>query len=72
MLHKIDEFPGKMTFFINFEKCLMQKYALLIFFAEYYGFPETEIFFFWKFDFCPFQWGIALYGAVNNNRDIFF
>ena len=23
----------------------MQKYALLIVFAEYYGFPETEIFF---------------------------
>ena len=24
----------------------MQKYALLISFAKYYGFPETEIFFF--------------------------
>ena len=45
MLHKIDEFTGKMTFFINFEKFFMQKYALLIFFAEYYGLPETEIFF---------------------------
>ena len=46
MLHKIDEFPGKMTFFINFEKFFMQEYASLIFFAEYYGFPETAIFFF--------------------------
>ena len=45
MLHKIDEFTGKMTFFINFENFFMQKYALLIFFAEYYGLPETEIFF---------------------------
>ena len=35
MLHKIDEFPGQMVFFI-----FLQKYALLISFAEYYGFPE--------------------------------
>ena len=33
MLHKIDEFPGQMTFFINFEKFFVQKYALLIFFC---------------------------------------
>ena len=45
MLQKIDEFPGKMTFFINFEKFFMQEYASLIFLAEYYGFPETAIFF---------------------------
>ena len=55
MLHKVDEFPGQMTFFISFETIFMQKYALFIFLAEYYGFPETEIFFFWKFNFCPFQ-----------------
>ena len=48
MLHKIDKFSGQMTFFINFEKTFMQKYALLIFLAEYYGFPETEIFLFLK------------------------
>ena len=46
MLHKVDEFPGQMTFFISFETIFMQKYALFIFLAEYYGFPETEIFFF--------------------------
>ena len=34
-----------MTYFINFEKFLKQKYALLISFAEYYGFLETKIFF---------------------------
>ena len=33
-----------MTFFINFE-FFLQKYALLISFEEYYGFPETKIFF---------------------------
>ena len=44
-LHKIDEFPDQMKYFINFEKFFKQKYALLISFAEYYGFPETEIFF---------------------------
>ena len=32
----------------------MQKYALLIFFVEYYEFPETEIFFFLKIKFLPF------------------
>ena len=47
----------------------MQKYA---FFTEYYGFPETKIFFFSKFNFCPFQRGIALSGTVNNSRDIIF
>ena len=46
MLHKIDEFPGQMTFFINFEIFFMQKYALLIFFCGILWFPETEIFFF--------------------------
>ena len=46
--------------------------SLLIFCVEYYGFPETKIFFFWKFNFCLFQWGIALYGTVNNERDIIF
>ena len=35
-----------MTFFINLIIFFLQKYALLIFLAEYYGFPETEIFFF--------------------------
>ena len=45
MLHKIDEFPGQMTFFINFEKFFTQKYALLIFFAEYYGFLRSKYFF---------------------------
>ena len=29
----------------KFWKIFMQKYALLISFAEYYGFPGTEIFF---------------------------
>ena len=48
MLHKIDKFSGQMTFFINFERTFMQKYALLIFLAEYYGSPETEIFLFLK------------------------
>ena len=43
-----------------------------IFFVEYYGFPETKIFSFWKFNFCPFQWGIALYETVNSSRDIVF
>ena len=28
--------------------------------------------FFWKFNFCPFQWGIAWYGTVNTSRDIIF
>ena len=50
----------------------MQKYALYIFFGEYYGFPETDIYFFLKFKFCPFQWGIALYGTVTNSRDVIF
>ena len=48
MLHKIDEFPGQITFFINFEKFFMQKYALFIFFAEYYGFLIPKYFFFLK------------------------
>ena len=56
-------------------KIITQKYAsfiyLFLYFAEYYGFPDTEIFGFWKSNFCPFQWGIALYGTVNNSRDNF-
>ena len=44
-LNKIDEFPDQMTYFINVEKFFKQKYALLISFAEYYGFPETKYFF---------------------------
>ena len=39
----------------------MQKYALLIFIAEYYRFPEAGIIFFvWKGILFPYQWGIAL------------
>ena len=50
----------------------MQKYALLIFFLRnIMGFLRAK-YFFWKFNFCPFQWGVALYGTVNNNRDIIF
>ena len=36
------------------------------------GFLRPKYFFFWKFNFCPFQWGIAWYGTVNNSRDIIF
>ena len=50
----------------------MQKYALSFFFSRnIIGFWNQNIFF-WKFDFCPFQWGIALYGTLNNSRDIIF
>ena len=48
----------------------MQKYALFIFWWNIMGFLRP--FFFWKFNFCPFQWGIALYETVNNSRDIIF
>ena len=49
----------------------MQKYALFMFFiAKCYGFPETAFFFFWKFNFCPFQSSVALEGTVNNSTDI--
>ena len=49
----------------------MQEYALIIiiiiiiffFFAKYYGFPESEIYIFWKFNFWNF---------VNKSRDIIF
>ena len=54
----------------QFWKTFMQKYVLLISFAKYYGWDQNI--FFWKHNFCPFQWGIALYGTVNNNRDIVF
>ena len=54
----------------------MQKWAvfiyLFIFFAEYYGLPETEIYIFWKGILFPFQWGMALYGTVNNSRNLIF
>ena len=72
VLHKIYNFSGKITL-LNFFKNNYLEICLVYFFcAEYYGFPETEIFFFWKFNFCPFQWGIAWYGTVNNSRDIIF
>ena len=45
MLHKIDEFPGKMTFFINFEKFFMQEYASLIFLRNIMGFLRPQYFF---------------------------
>ena len=48
----------------------MQKYALFIFLWNIMGFLRP--FFNWKFNFCPFQWGIALYETVNNSRDIIF
>ena len=66
ILHKIDNFPGKMTFFQNFKNYYVEIY-FVNFLAEYYGFPETEIFFFWKINFCPFHLSIALYGTVNNS-----
>ena len=38
----------------------MQKYALLIFFLRnIMGFLRPK-YFFWKFNFCPFQWGVAM------------
>ena len=48
----------------------MQKYALFIFLWNIMGFLRP--FFFWKFNFCPFQWGIALYETANNSRNIIF
>ena len=35
VLHKTDKFPGKMTFFLLNFKLIIQKYALLICFAEF-------------------------------------
>ena len=46
MLHKVDEFPGQMTFFISFETIIMQKYALFIFFLRnIMGFLRPKYFF---------------------------
>ena len=55
-------------------KIILQKYALLVFFAKYHKFAETEVifFFFWKGILFPFQWVIALYGTVSNGRDMIF
>ena len=61
-----------MTYFINFEKFFKQKYALLISFAEYYGFPETEIFFSENLLFALYNEVFFFFGTVNNNRDIVF
>ena len=48
VLHKTDKFPGKMTFFLLNFKLIIQKYALLICFADYYWkgilFLSNEVF----------------------------
>ena len=63
----IDNVPGTITLLRN-SKNNYAEICLVNFLVEYYGFPETI--FFWKFNFCPFQWGIALYETANNSRDI--
>ena len=41
---QIDNVPGKITLLKNFKDDYAE-ICLVYFFAEYYGFPETEIFF---------------------------
>ena len=57
----IDNVPGKITVLRNFKNNFLWNIM---------GFLRP--FFFLKFNFCPFQWGIALYETVNNSRDIIF
>ena len=52
----------------KFWNIFMQKYALLIFFGGILWVSWDGIFFFWKLNFYPFQWNVALYGTANNNR----
>ena len=65
----IDNIPGKITLSRNFKNNYAE-ICLVYFLWNIIGFLRP--FFFWKFNFCPFQWGIALYETVNNSRDIIF
>ena len=61
--HTREHFSKSDSFIVKFVNQLCRNRVVYFFVVKYYGFPETEIYFFRKVIFSPFKRGVAFFAS---------